>query len=129
MRKKTVKNMCSTIFWYLLYFLPIIFTIVQYFSFQSWTGEELIDFKHDFLNLFADNLAYFGVDEYSFIASVLIDCFPNFLQSGASTYVVFSFMDYFVSVYILHIAVDFILFIPKLCHKWLNYFTQSGDCE
>lgn len=35
---------------------------------------------------------------------------------------------WFIDTYIAHLFVDFILFIPRLCHKWMKAFTQ-GDCE
>ena len=34
------------------------------------------------------------------------------------------YMSWFIGVYLLHLFVDFILFIPRLSHKWLKSFTE-----
>lgn len=39
---------------------------------------------------------------------------------------IYLYFSWFIGVYLMHLFVDFILFIPRLCHKWLKEFTQ-GD--
>jgi len=37
------------------------------------------------------------------------------------------FFTYYICVYILHLLVDIVIFIPKIAHKWLNTFTQGDE--
>ncbi|MBQ4541306.1 MAG: hypothetical protein IJA23_00480, partial [Clostridia bacterium] len=46
---------------------------------------------------------------------------PLFLTNDILIY-----FTYFISVYIIHLCVDFVLFIPRLSHKWLKEFTSGG---
>lgn len=47
---------------------------------------------------------------------------PLFVASDVILY-----MSYFISVFIIHLFVDFILFIPRLAHKWLTKLYGGND--
>lgn len=54
---------------------------------------------------------------------------PIFKQGNSGLVPIIAFMAWFVGTYLMHLLVDFILFIPRLCHKFMNKFTRSEDCE
>lgn len=138
MRKKTVTHVADTIFWYILYFLPIILTLIQSiglfenFGFDSWqyVYDEGNILDYDFLHLLEMNLNSFYISRYNIISSALMDIFglngfiPIFSNNLTS---IIQYFGYFVGVYLIHLCVDFILFIPRIAHKWLNKFTR--ECE
>lgn len=133
MRKRTIRIACDTIFWYLLYFLPIIITLCLCLgAFQgewtsSWDGDPT---TAPFAFLFGNVLYDFEIFYQNPVYTTLVSIFgENGVLPFFSEYsVIFTYFTYFVSVYLLHLVVDFILFIPRLCHKWMNKFTQSEDC-
>lgn len=65
--------------------------------------------------------------ENNFIYTTILDLFGEYgvfnLALDKGIYLYFS---WFIGVYLMHLFVDFLLFIPRLCHKWLKEFTQ-GD--
>lgn len=121
MRKKTVTHSVKTIFWWIIYCLPLIT-----FLFSLWgnarNGIEIVSFGDIIAN-------YYDIAQ-GIIAEPLNNIFGS---SGIlplfNDFAIFAFMEWFIGAYILHLAVDFILFIPRLCHKFMNKFTRSEDCE
>lgn len=63
----------------------------------------------------------YGVDNPVYTALVAIfgqdGVLPVFSEGSLS---ILAFFTWFVNVYIAHLLVDFILFIPRLAHKWLK---------
>lgn len=134
MRKKTVTHVADTIFWYLLYFLPIIISIVSVFAYSGdWFGVWYVDdgdFSNaPFLITLLSFLNYLGFGETSLIYNTLLDIFGT--QGLLGVVLPYSpilfYFQYFITVYLMHLCVDFILFIPRIAHKWLNKFTK--ECE
>lgn len=126
MRKKTVKFTADTIFWYLVYLLPVITYILYVFgttkagvlpnaiiSFGNWLGR-------CGLNVWSGNIVSTSLNSIFGSGGIM----PFISELG-----IFDFFAYFVLVYLCHILVDFILFIPRLCHKWMNKFTGGEECE
>lgn len=124
MRKKTVNHIADTIFWYILYFYPIIAYLIYLFASQGFLTS-----NYEVMNIivFMDKIALRPLSEdNNIIFGTLRDLFgTNGILPLFSTNGVLTVMTYYVSVYIVHLAVDFILFIPRLCHKWLKAFTQG----
>ena len=127
MRKRTVNHVADTIFWYILYFLPVLAYFVYIFAFGQ---NPAVDFEvfngWDSFESFCavnfpvsvDNVIYNSL--YNLFGDVgLIPLFDN-----ASMCIFFA---HFVSVYLLHLMVDFMLFIPRLAHKWLKMFTRGDE--
>ena len=121
MRKRVVSHVADTVFWYLLYFLPVLAYLLFLIA-EPASGTAVIDFMTFFeslgLGFVSDNViisslsCIFGTD----------GVFPIF-----STDVPFVIFTWFIGTYILHLAVDFILFIPRFAHKWLNKLTNGED--
>lgn len=119
MRKRTVNHLADTIFWYLIYFLPVIFYIV-YLIAEPSSGGSIVNF----INYFEQ--VGFGIVTDNVIITTLRDIFGSGgtfpLFNTDLPYIIFT---WFVGTYIIHLAVDFLLFIPRLAHKWLKEFTQG----
>lgn len=116
MRQRTQKNLFDNIFWYLIYLLPIIIWIVV--SFRTGT---IIS-----LSTALDTMGLKVLDNNQIIAN-LSEIFGNsgVIPMFASADVLL-YMAYFISVYLIHLFVDFLLFIPRIAHKWLNKL-YGGD--
>lgn len=138
MRKRNCKNLFDNIMWYTIYMLPIILTIVmsngvlQGMTFVDWQYifDNTAVTDYGFITLFRDVLQSFGIFDNP-IYETLVETFGPYsnipLVGDYFGYPLFGYMAYFVTVYIFHLMVDFLLFIPRLAHKWLNSFTRSDD--
>ena len=38
-----------------------------------------------------------------------------------------TYLTYFVIVELAHLIVDVLLFIPRLAHNWMSYFSKKGE--
>jgi len=65
-----------------------------------------------------DNVVYSALDGLFGATGIL----PIITNSSILYYFV-----WFVFVELIHLAVDFLVFIPRLCHKWLACLTKDGD--
>lgn len=119
MRKRTIKNIADQLFWLIVALMPLVVFLVQHLAYELTSAA-------DALPNFLEFMQGFGISTDSIVYSVLTDLFgfegimPFFTQDNNT---VLLFMSYFVTVQIVHLAVDFILFIPRLCHKWMETFT------
>lgn len=123
MRKRTVITIADHLFWLIVALLPILLFVVQFFSYELTTTSES-------LPTFISFMEQFGISDMSIIYVSLQDIFgaegilPLF---GAGSNVLLTYMTYFVVVEIVHLAVDFLVFIPKLCHKWMDSMTGFNN--
>lgn len=114
MRKKTIKFGLDEIMWTIIYMLPVL--------------AYAISLHHNVPTDFGTFMAYFGVITNNPISVALQDIFgtdgilPLFDDGGYLLY-----FSYFVQVFIIHLAVDFLLFIPRYAHKWLAVLTCNED--
>lgn len=114
MRKRTINHLGDTIFWYLLYFLPIICFGILLAVGQVNTLNECM------------TLLGLGVSESSIVYTTLnavigaSGIIPMFADFG-----IIKFFTWFANVLISHLLVDFVLFIPRLAHKYLKIFYQG----
>lgn len=120
MRQRTVNHVADTIFWYLIYFLPVIAYLLFILAEPS-TGTTAVDMISFFNNV------GFTFNDTNIIFSTLTSIFGS---GGVlplfTTNTVIYILTWFVSVFLCHLLVDFVLFIPRLCHKFMKKFTQ-GD--
>ena len=116
MRKRTINHFAETIFWNILYFVPILaFLILTYTQGALTLGSV---FSSIGLNIAENSIAFTTLSQIFGVDGIL----PLFASTD-----VLVFLTYYVNVFIAHIFVDFILFIPKLAKKWLNKFTQGDE--
>ncbi len=116
MRKRTIAHIADTLFWYLLYALPLLMYLIN-------------AVRHDtvpFVTFMTDNLGFMFSATNPFLTA-LNEIFGSagilpLFTSDAALYLA----CWFISMLIVHLLVDFVVFIPRLAHKWLNKATQ-GD--
>lgn len=135
MRKKTVKTIFSNIFWYSVYLMPLLITVACLLNGADsyWTAD-FGDYRVKAWTVLEYNVRemIYGTEMY--------DIFYSTFSTDGGTFALFSsgpndfslplgYMAYFVNCVIFHVFVDFILFIPRLCHKFMNKFTRSDDGE
>ena len=113
MRKRTINHLIDTIFWYLLYFFPV-FVYLLYVLRRGTLVAVTTVFDSLGIKFFTNNV----------ILSVLTDLFgPNGILPLFAGETALYFFAWFACVMLVHLAIDFIIFIPRLAHKWLNVFT------
>lgn len=115
MRKKSINLLFENIFWYLIYLLPLfsmLILLVKTGSASMSGAMNMIGF-----DILQTSDIYVALDSI-FGASGVV---PVFASSGALL-----FASYYVIAFLLHLAVDFLLFIPKIANKWLNKM-YGGD--
>lgn len=122
MRKKTVTHSVKTIFWWIVYCLPLITYLFILWGNARNGIDDIMSFDTVMANYYDVAQGIISDPLYSIFGDVGI--LPLFNNYG-----IFIFMEWFIGAYLLHLAVDFILFIPRLCHKFMNKFTRSEDCE
>ena len=116
MRKKTINYFYDNAMWYVIYLLPL----VLFIGFSIKTGQfSTLEacFNSIGLNVFTDNVVLVSLTDIFGVGGVL----PLFTSPDILIY-----FTYFVSVYLMHLCVDFLLFIPRMAHKWLKSFTSGG---
>lgn len=116
MRKRTISTLADTLFWYILYALPVLAYLVTLIHFPAVP----------IATYFTDNLGFVFSDTNP-IFTALSQLFgsdgllPFFANDSFITIV-----TWFCTVFVVHLAVDVVLFIPRFCHKLINKATQ-GD--
>lgn len=142
MRKRTIKYTADTIFWYIMYLLPLIYGFICMYSMlrnesflAEWfsikvVGNNLDSAVQELMNIMATPFN----EAVSYSNPIFLSLMELFGDDGMVTFFdpllgvnIIIIVSYFVSVYLLHLAVDFLLFIPRLCHKWMNAFTRSEE--
>lgn len=110
MSKKKINYLYDILYYALFSLIPIIAYIVHQHHFADAT---LMSFFQEF-----------GILNTNVIFTALVDMFGTngYLPLLDSTSVVFYMFTYMAIVVIVHLVIDFIIFIPRLAHKYLNYF-------
>lgn len=119
MRKRNINHLADTLFWYILYILPVFLYVLYIFAMPS-TSTSVVNFS-DFLNtvginLHSDNIVLTVLTEILGSNGIL----PLF--ANQTPLIIFS---WFVSVFLCHLLVDVLLFIPRLFHKYEKSLTQG----
>mgnify|MGYP001091804003 CR=1 FL=1 len=117
MRKRTISYVAETWFWNIVYFIPIFAYLIILFktgnAFEFGTIFESIG-----LNIAENSIAFTSLSQIFGVDGIL----PLFTNTDLLV-----FFAYYINVFIAHIFVDFILFIPKIAKKWMNKFTQGDE--
>lgn len=111
------------IFWFIISFFPLFSWLIYLFSFSSYTGSPLT-----FYAWLEQNFAFMGQISNSVIYSIFYRIFS--ITSVDSLFPVLStslmaFFSYLVTVEIVHVIYDVIVFIPRLAHKWISKAVQD----
>lgn len=118
MRRKTLVNIADELFWLVVALLPVLFYIGQFliYKFDNLASE---------IPSFYSYLASFGILTDSVVYTTLADIFGTngVLPLFAVDSPVLLFLSYFIIVMIVHVAVDVLVWIPRLSHKWISELT------
>lgn len=123
MRKRNIKTFADTFMWYIVYTLPLLAYMLYMLAMPS-TSTSVVDFA-TFMT--SSGFALSSVNPvYTAIASVFGNggIMPLFNDVGIVMYVA-----YFASCIIVHIAVDVLVFIPRIAHNYLDGFTKGVNNE
>lgn len=113
MRKRNIDHLSDTIFWYIIYMLPVLSYLILIASRHGAEVPSLSQYFTDFGIPFVSDL----------IGNALVNIFgadgilPLY---GASVGI--PIFSWYVSMLIIHLAVDVLLFIPRMAHKWMDDF-------
>lgn len=121
MRKRTINHLTDSVMWYFIYLLPLILCVVMSFNSPSSFDLTAMLCGGSFGVLASESNVIFKAFEALFGASGVL---PLFASGDVG---IMLYMAYFCSVMLLHLAVDFIVFIPRLAHKYMNVFTQNRE--
>lgn len=124
--KKTTSRFAfklDKIFWFFISFLPLLSWLIYLFSFSSYTVSPLT-----FYAWLEQNFGFMGQIQESVIFSTFYQLFS--ITSVDSLFPVLStslmaFFTYLVTVEIVHVVYDVIVFIPRLAHKWISKAVQD----
>lgn len=117
MRKRNFSHAADTVFWYTLYFLPIIAYLLYLVGLGSSNAETLniISFGN------FTNQTHLVLTGNNVVVTTLNQIFgPGGIFPLDNNGYILRYFYWFVGVYIIHLCVDFLLFIPRLAHKWLK---------
>ena len=121
MRKRTIANIVDSAFWLLVAILPVALYCITCISYKLTNATDSVIGFLPFmksLGLVDSGLIYKSLSDLFGTAGIL----PLF---SAENNAILVFLSYFVSVEIVHLAVDFLLFIPRIGHTYMNTFTQT----
>lgn len=119
MRKRTITHFFDTLMWYLLYLLPI---IVFLFALVAMPLPDLCAYvANSPISAIKDTFVFQGFDSV-FGANGLLPMF-----TGSVNVFLLYYATYFVYVMLLHLFVDFLVFIPRLAHKWMSALGGSKE--
>ncbi len=120
MRKRNVSYLADTLIWTLIYLLPLLLFGLHFFAykFNSIVDFDLATFIQNNFHILDSNVIYVS----------LVDLFgsngqlPLFDTTSANS--ILLYFTYFIICNIAHLAVDFLLFIPRLAHKFIGDITE-----
>lgn len=124
--KKTTSRFAfklDKIFWFVISLFPLFSWLIYLFSFSGYAASPLT-----FYVWLEQNFAFMGQISNSAIYSTLYQIFS--ITSVDSLFPVFStslmaFFTYLITVEIVHVIYDVIVFIPRLAHKWISKAVQD----
>lgn len=111
------------IFWFVISFFPLFSWLIYLFSFSDYAKSPLT-----FYAWLEQNFGFLGQISNSVIYSTFYQIFSitsvNSLFPALSTSLL-AFFSYLVTVEIVHVLYDIIVFIPRLAHEWISKAVQN----
>lgn len=111
------------IFWFVISFFPLFSWLIYLFSFSGYTASPLtfytwIDQNFGFMGHITNSVIY-SIFYQIFSITSISSLFPTLSTS------LMAFFTYLVTVEIVHVIFDVIVFIPRLAHKWISKAVQD----
>lgn len=119
MRKKTIKYGIDKILWLFLMLLPLLLFAIQahHFGIESMT----------ILDVFQSSLGFDLTD------GIIVDAVNAFIGPNGyvplidSINIIPYYIQWLCIVVIVQLVYDFLMFIPKIAHKYMHKFTQDEE--
>lgn len=131
MRKRTMLIVIDKLMWLFILLLPVIAYFLQPLGYSIGGGTALSGLSGNAINMptFADLLSQFGINGDNIVYTSLQDLFGSdgIIHLFYTDSALLLYFSYFISVELVHLAIDFLLFIPRLAQKWLHILTKDGD--
>lgn len=110
-------------FWFVISLFPLFSWLIYLFSFSSYTTSPLtffawLDQYFGFIGQITNSVIYSTLYQIFSITSV-DSLFPVLSTS------LMAFFTYLITVEIVHVVYDIIVFIPRLAHKWISKAVQD----
>lgn len=110
-------------FWFVISLFPLFSWLIYLFSFSSYTTSPLtffawLDQYFGFIGQIPNSVIYSTLYQIFSITSV-DSLFPVLSTS------LMAFFTYLITVEIVHVVYDIIVFIPRLAHKWISKAVQD----
>lgn len=126
MESKKLNKKFSTIFWNILYFLPLIvffIYLISYFAMfresanvDAWANTDVLDESFNVvINFFGPSGWWFTSDLFNNLFDVL--SIPN--NDVVAIFIIYSF-SWLVMMNFLHILVDVLLLLPRMFHNFME---------
>lgn len=113
MRYSKFIKIIDTLFWWIIYALPVLVWLISLSTDTPVFTDLLSVINQGFSN---NSVIYDSL--YKTIGQGSLIDLPLIGDAQLQLFV------WFISANVLHLFVDFILFIPRLCHNWLEKFTS-----
>lgn len=131
MRKKTIIMIADKLFWFIIMLLPVLAYLLSPIGYSIGGGTALTGLSGDPITLpdFTSYMAQLGINTDNVIYDALNNLFGSagVIHFFNANSVILLYMSYIIFVEILHLFVDFILFIPRLGRKYLDRFTLDVE--
>lgn len=128
MRKRNIVKIADTIFWYSLYLLPVVGYLIYVSAFGQNPGFNSSDTGVNVIVMSIQSyLSYSGLIPIS--SNVIYNTLNSLFGTGQTlplvSNTVILILTYYVSLFIMHLIVDVLLFIPRFAMKWMDEFTKE----
>lgn len=127
--KKWYKRI-STCFWFFLAILPFIVTLIQFIGFHLTfnsgisSGSDLADYHSiitgSYPNILSSFISYWNSFNISFIYNAFYSVFVQLGYTGNALVIISGCFAWFTTVYFIEIIVDFVVWLPKLIHSFME---------
>ena len=130
LRKRTINFCVDKILWGVIMLLPILLYVIYLISIKD-TAVQVLGFEPflQLTGLYFENMSITDVVSSSPVAKM----FYNIFEAGfegigyltGDSYVISWYMYYLIMVEFLHLCVDVILIIPRVCRKFFDKFRSD----
>lgn len=120
MRKKNMSYKSDLIMWYFIYLLPLIIFAIS--CIRHDVSDVFTYYQTTFLTGMSSNVIYTAINQ-------IFGSDPNAilpLFTGNWNFIIY-YATYFIGALLIHLCVDFLAFIPRLAHKWLDCLTKTEE--
>lgn len=121
MKKKKIDlvgHICDNVMWYAIYLLPLILMVLYWFKTGTTTLSNVIELAG--LSFVTDNIVYTTLNSVFGVGGV----FAVFANNDLLIY-----FSYFICVAIIHLIIDILLYIVRLCHNVVNHGLGGASHE